>query len=100
MRWRAFSRRRSASSVLVLDVVIDETLKLIGELFVRATHGRHMLAVDEDRAIGRFAGTGQADADVRRLRFTRAVHDTAHDSERHRLDALVPRLPCGHLVPN
>src|SRR6185295_15100835 len=97
-RCSASSRRRSASGVLVLDVVIDKTLELGGEFVVAAAQGRDVLAVDEDRTARLLAGARQADADARRLRLPRTVDDAAHDRERHLLDAFVRHFPLGHLV--
>src|SRR4051812_4851373 len=55
----------SASCVVVLDVVIDQTLELYRELVVRPVQGRDVLTVDEHGTARLFAGAGQADADVR-----------------------------------
>src|SRR4029079_13520147 len=84
--------------VLLLDVIVHELLEGRRQLVVVPTQRRHVLAVDEDGAVGRFACAGQADADVCGLRFAGAVHDTAHDGERELLDAVVVRLPRRHLV--
>ena len=40
-----------------------------------------MLAVDEHRAVRRFAGAGERNANVGMFRFTGAIHDAAHDSD-------------------
>src|SRR5438552_3147198 len=85
-RWSASARRRSASDVLALDVVIDQTLEVRGELVVRPAQRGDMLAVDEHRAAGFLARAGQADADAGGLRLARTVDHTAHDRERHLLD--------------
>src|SRR5262245_27197170 len=92
-RWSVSRSSRSASGVLVLDVVIDQTLELGSKLVVGAAQRLHVLAVDVDRAARFFAGAGQADADARRLRFTGPVDDAAHDGERHLFDALVAGFP-------
>src|SRR5207249_11207218 len=81
-----------------LDVRVDEALEFNGELVVRAAQGGDVLAVDVDRTVRGLAGSRQADADVGGLRFARPVDDASHDRQRHRLDALVRRLPLGHLV--
>src|SRR5262245_7716561 len=97
-RWSVSSSSRSASGVLVLDVVIDQLLEFCGELVGGAAQRLHMVTVDVHRAARFFAGAGQADADARRLRFAGPVDHTAHDRERHLLDALVGRFPLGHPV--
>src|ERR1044072_7439937 len=61
------------------DVVVDEGAEPFSQFVVRASQRREMLAVNEDRAVGRLTGTGQADADVCRLRFARTIHNAAHD---------------------
>src|SRR5262245_38990960 len=81
--WRASRSRRSTSGVGVLDVLIDETLKLRGELVVGAAQSGDVLPVDVHGAVRRFTGAGQADPDVRRLRFAGAVDDAPHDGQRH-----------------
>src|SRR3954468_17645630 len=85
-RWRASLSSESASGVGMIDVVINETLKFSREFVVGAAQRLHVVAVDVDRTARLLAGAGQADADVRGLRFTRAVDDTAHHRQRHRLD--------------
>src|SRR5438876_5441026 len=97
-RWSASASRRSAPGVIALDVVIDQTLERRGEVVVRAAQGGNVLTVDVHGAARLLAGAWQADADVRRLRLAGTIDDAAHDRERHRLDALVRGLPCGHLV--
>src|SRR5262245_45345333 len=97
-RWSVSSSSRSASGVGVLDVLIDQALERGGELVVGAAQSGHVLAVDVDGTVRSFAGPRQADADVRRLRLTGSVDDAAHHGERHRLDAVVGRLPLGHLL--
>src|SRR5438552_12664498 len=91
-RWRISRRPRSADcsapGVSLLDVIIDQTLEGCRQLVVRAAQCGHVLAVDVDGTVRRFAGARQADADVGRLRFAGAVDDAAHDRARHRLDAL------------
>src|SRR5688572_31356258 len=79
-------------------VVVDEGAEAGGELFVGAAERREVLTVDEDGAIGRFAGAGQADADACGLRFSRTVDDASHHREREGLDPFVPLLPLRHLL--
>src|SRR5471032_1321026 len=93
---RASSEGGSASGVVVLDVVIDQTLKLRRELVVRAVQRLDVLAVDEDRTARLLARAGQADADARRLRFAGPVDDAAHHRERHLFDAFALHLPGRH----
>src|SRR5579862_6526690 len=81
-----------------VDVVVDELLEFARELVVRAAQRFHVLAVNIDGTVRRLARAGQADADVRGLRLAGSVDDAAHDRQRHRLDALVRRLPLRHLV--
>ena len=62
---------------------------------------RRVVTCSPSMKTGQFGASpvpGQADADVRGLRFARAVDDAAHDGERHRFDALMRRLPLGHPV--
>src|SRR6188474_686415 len=97
-RWSASASRRSASGVVVLDVVIDQTLELGRELVVGAAEGDRVPPVDEDRAARLLARARQADSDVRRLGLARAVDDAAHHGERHRFHAFVRGLPFRHPV--
>src|SRR6185436_11495068 len=97
-RWSASASRRSASGVVVLDVVIDQALEFGGELVVGAAQGRGVAPVDEHRAARLLAGAGQADADIGGLRFPRAVDHAAHHRERHRFHAFVRGLPFRHPV--
>src|SRR5262245_15625364 len=97
-RWSAAASRRSASDVLALDVVIDQTLEVGGKLVVRPAQRGDMLAVDEHRAAGFLACARQADANAGGLRLARTVDHTAHDRQRHFFDTLVSRLPLGHPV--
>src|SRR5262249_9710551 len=46
----------------------------------------------------RFAGAGQADADIGGPGFTGAIDDAAHERKGHGFDAFVLLLPLGHLV--
>src|SRR5712671_5609737 len=92
----ASSEGGSASGVGVIDVVINQTLEFNREFVVAAAQSPGVLAVDEHRAARLLAGAGQADADVRRLRFAGTVDDAAHDREGHRLDALVLGFPGRH----
>jgi hypothetical protein len=55
------------SSRISSHVVIHELLERRRQLVVVPTQRRRVLAVDEDRAVGRLARAGLADADVRRL---------------------------------
>jgi hypothetical protein len=48
--------------------------------------------------VRRFAGSRQADADVRRLRLARPVDDATHDSEGQGFNARVLLLPHRHLL--
>src|SRR5947208_474250 len=68
-RWSASTSAESASDVLPLDVVIDQTLELRRELVVRPAQCGDVLAVDEHRTARLLAGARQADADARGLRF-------------------------------
>src|SRR5262249_2484812 len=61
----------SASGVLALDVVIDQTLEVGGELVVGSAQRGDMLAVDEHRAARLLARARQADADAGGLRLAR-----------------------------
>src|SRR5580704_15572488 len=67
-RCRVSASRRSASGVVMLDVVINETLKFRREFVVGAAQRLHVAAGDVDRAARLFTGAGQADADARGLR--------------------------------
>src|ERR1700712_3974491 len=95
-RWSASFSRESASGVGMIDVVINETLKFRREFVVGAVQGLDVLAVDEHRAAGLFAGARQGDADAGGLRLAGTVDHAAHDRQRHLLDALVRRLPRRH----
>src|SRR5262249_40578890 len=107
-RWSASSSATSgtapvtpdlgASGVLPLDVVVDKTLELGGEVVVGAAQVRDVAAADVDGATRFFAGSGKTDADARRLRLARPVDDATHDGQRHLFDPLVRRLPFGHPV--
>jgi len=77
----------------VLPRAPEQTLTQLKGALARA-----VLAVDEHRAVGRFAGAGQADADVGRLRFTRAVDHASHHREGERFHALVLLLPHRYLI--
>src|SRR5688500_3330688 len=90
--------RLRAGRVASGDVVVDESSEALRQLVIRTAKRREVLTVDEDRAIRRFTGAWKADADVRGLRFPRAIHDTTHDSECERLHTLVSLLPVGHLL--
>src|ERR1043166_9016637 len=69
-------RRPRARSIPPLDV-IDHKLLEIGR-DGRAAQGHGLLAVDEHRRGGLFAGAWQRNADVGVLALARAVHDAAH----------------------
>src|SRR3954470_8592151 len=83
-----------------LDVGVDELLKFGRQLVVGAAKSFDVVTVDVNRAARLLAGAGQTDADAGGLRFAGTVDDAAHDSERHRLDAFVGRLPRRHHLAN
>src|SRR5262245_13022719 len=65
-RWRASLSSESgwlpdSLRVLGADIRIDEALEFDGQLVVVAAQRSHVLAVDEDRAVRRFARARQAD---------------------------------------
>src|SRR6185436_1616152 len=67
--------------VVARDVVLDERAEAFVELVIGAAERGEVLAVDKDWAVRRFAGPRQADADVRRLGFSRSVDHAPHDRE-------------------
>src|SRR5450830_1677375 len=83
-------------SVVTLHIIQDNVLEFFHDAL--AAQGDHFFAIDKHRRGRRFAGAGQADADVGMLRFTGAVDDAAHHGHVHRFHARIGFFPFRHLL--
>ena len=96
---RPWQRHRSSSSdssaKTLFDVLLDDAMKLIGD--VVATQGHCLFPVDKDRGGWRLPRAWKADTDVRVLAFTRAVDDATHDGNFQPFNTRILFAPTGHL---
>ena len=75
---RCAASMRSGREALV-DIVGHQRLKVVRDRL--SPQRQRLFAVDEYRCGGRFARTGQADADIGVFAFARAIDDAAHDGD-------------------
>src|SRR4029078_13062536 len=85
-----------AGGVSFLHVVLDDRLELLGDALAFERH--RLRAVDVHRRDRIFVRTGQADADVGVLGFTRTIDHAAHHCDAHLFDSRVALAPRGHLL--
>ena len=76
------------------DIVIDQGHELLGD--ARPAKRDRLDAVDEHRRRGRFARSGQRNADVGMLAFAWPVHDAAHHRDIEPFYARIERAPLRH----
>ena len=79
-------------------VFVDDLPEFVGELIGGAGEGFVFLTVHVDGAAWRFAGAGEADADVGGFRFAGAIYDATHHGKLQVFEAVILLLPLGHLV--